>query len=162
MAKRGPKPKKKYDPYRRPDGTVDYNLVRKIKSQNRKIEKEKILHEHRDEIFAHGTKSFFIRCPVCLRKAPLLAKVIPDGTRVGSKEIGVNFVERNGKLQRRFVGAEMPDYTYYPVSAEYFYPRMGSVIKPDESFTPLQLQESDERIYRDFKRILYKTGQLFP
>jgi len=162
MAKRGPKPKKKYDPYRRPDGTVDYNLVRKIKQREKRAEKQRILHEHRDEIFTHGTKSYFIRCPVCLRKTPLLAKVIPDGNRTGGQEGGIEFIERNGQLQRRFMGAETPGYTYYPVSAEYFYPRLGSVIKPDESLTPLQLQESDERIYRDFKRILYKTGQLFP
>jgi len=162
MAKRGPKPKKKYDHYRQSDGTVDYNLVRKIKQRDKRIEKQKTLREHRDEIVARGAKSFFIRCPVCLRKTPLLAKVIPDGNRIGGQEGGIEFIDHNGQLQRRFMGAKTPGYTYYPVSAEYFYPRMGSVINPDESFTPTLLKKADENLYYDFQRILHQTSQLFP
>ena len=129
MAKRGPKTKKKYDPYRQSDGTVDYNLVRKIEKQNKRIKKQEMLHEHRDEIIVNGTKSFFIRCPVCLRKTPLLAKAIPDGNRIGGMEGGIEFVDHNGQLQRRFLGAMTPGYTYYPVAAEYFYPRLGICYK---------------------------------
>jgi len=60
------------------------------------------------------------------------------------------------------MGAKTPGYTYYPVSAEYFYPRMGSVINPDESFTPTLLKKADENLYYDFQRILHQTSQLFP
>jgi len=153
MAKRGPKPKKELDRFRRPDGTVDYTLARTVRRQEKKAEQRKIAEQNKDLIFEKGTRVKYLQCPICYRRVPLAVKTVSQGDPIDRHEVGVRIGEYppDGVL-RSFTG---PDPGYRPVVAYYFYGRYGSLEKPEEGFTPRRLFDEKPRLYHDLREAIF-------
>jgi hypothetical protein len=163
MAKRGPKPKKALDPYRRPDGTVDYTLARTVKRQLRKIERRKRAEKNRDRIFEKGTRVEYLVCPLCYRRVPWFVKTDSGGNPIIRDEVGVTrriYHLKDGTSTFRFFTGPLSDYR--PVVPYYFYGPYGCLPRPEEALTPQQLHRYFNSFYADFTEAVHRACKTFP